>query len=208
MLGKGWQKRKAGHHPLHSAASLAPVLFTSQATGIYTGSVKILPRTTCSLWHLHTNEHKKIHRKKPQTFPHTSTWNAMLFQIFSWAAAHPRISLLCSLPSTSLVHQPLQGIAKRYMLHCHQCTDDTQLSSSFPLDPDTAAGNLKQCLAEIGFWKKASWLLLNLDKAEIMLISRGKCFEDLVKFISAPSAEGLYLSIILSSVQCSHQTGI
>ncbi|TRZ25422.1 hypothetical protein HGM15179_001740 [Zosterops borbonicus] len=68
------------------------------------------------------------------------------------------------------------------MLHCHQCSDDTQLSISFPLDPDTAAGNLKQCLAEIGSWRKASWLLLNLDKAEIMLISRGKCFEDLVKF--------------------------
>ncbi|KAJ7407087.1 hypothetical protein BTVI_63997 [Pitangus sulphuratus] len=87
------------------------------------------------------------------------------------------------------------------MLHCHQCTDDTQLSISFPSDPDTAAGNLKQCLAEIGFWNKASWLLLNLDKAEIMLISRGKCFEDLVKFITAPSVEGINLASILSGVQ-------
>lgn len=97
--------------------------------------------------------------------------------------------------------------AKRCMLHCHQCSDDTQLSISFPLDPDTAAGNLKQCLAEIGSWRKASWLLLNLDKAEIMLISRGKCFEDLVKFVSAPSAEGIYLAIILSMYNATTRLG-
>lgn len=35
----------------------------------------------------------------------------MLFQIFSWAA-HPWIFLLRSLPSTSLVHLPLQGICE------------------------------------------------------------------------------------------------
>lgn len=55
---------------------------------------------------------QKIHRKKSQTFPHTSMRNAMLFQIFCWVAAHPQIFLLCSLASTSLVHQPLQGIYK------------------------------------------------------------------------------------------------
>lgn len=57
---------------------------------------------------------------------------------------------------------------------CHQCTNDTWSAPSFLPDPDTAAANLKQCLAETGFWNKASWLLLNLDKAEMMLISRGK----------------------------------
>lgn len=39
-------------------------------------------------------------------------WNDTLFQIFCWATAQPQIFLLGSLPSTSLVHQPLQGIYK------------------------------------------------------------------------------------------------
>ncbi|KAJ7415233.1 hypothetical protein WISP_79074 [Willisornis vidua] len=111
-------------------------------------------------------------------------------------------------------HPPLWFVSrcrastKRYMLHCHQCSDDTQLSISFPPDPDTAAGNLKQCLAEISFWKKASWLLLNLDKAEIMLISWGECFEDPVKFITARSVDGIYLASSLSGGQCKHQVRI
>jgi len=84
----------------------------------------------------------------------------------------------------------------------------TPSSVSFLPDPDMAAANLKQCLAEIGFWKKASWLLLNLDKAEMILISRGKCFEGLVKFVTAPSAEGIRLANILRVVQCKHQVRI
>lgn len=84
----------------------------------------------------------------------------------------------------------------------HQCTDDTQLSISFLPDPDTAAANLKQYLAETGFLRKASWLLLNLDKAEMMLISRRKCSEDLVKFVTAPSTENTCLVSIIRGGQC------
>lgn len=111
-------------------------------------------------------------------------------------------------------HPPLWFISccrastEPYTLHYHQRTDGTERSTSFLPDPDTAAANLKPCLAEIGFWKAASWLPLNLDKAEMMLISRGKCFEDLVKFVTAPSAEGICLASILRGVQCKHQVGI
>lgn len=79
---------------------------------------------------------------------------------------------------------------------CHQCTNDTRRTPSFLPDPDAAAANLKQCLAETGFWNKASWLLLNLDKAEMMLISRGKRSEDLVKCVAVPSAEGTWLATV------------
>ena len=118
----------------------------------------------------------KIHREKFQTFPPSPCEMICSFKSFAgrlhilrfsyWVHFHPPLWFIsCCRAST-----------KRYMLQYHQRTDDTQLSISFLPDPDTAAANLKQCLAEIGFWKKASWLLLNLDKAEMMLISRGKSF--------------------------------
>lgn len=193
---------------MHSAASPAPVSLTTQATGIYTGSVKILPRTTCSLRDLHTNEHKKSIERNPRHSPTPPCEMLCSFKSFAEWLHILRFSYCVYLHPPPWFISRCRASTKRYMLPCHQCTDDTQLSISFPLDPDTAAGNLKQCLPEIGFWKKASWLLLNLDKAEIMLISRGKCFEDLVKFITAPSAEAIYLATILSSVQCKHQVRI
>lgn len=63
-------------------------------------------------YEIYTLMSTKIHREKFQTFPSPHTQDDMLFQTFCWATAHPQIFLLGSLPSTSLVHQLLQGIYK------------------------------------------------------------------------------------------------
>lgn len=90
----------------------------------------------------------------------------------------------------------LKGSTRNTLQYHHQSADITQLDVSFTPDPDTAVAKLKQCLAEIGSWMRASWLQLNLDKTEVMLISRGKCLEDLVKFVTGPSIEGICLTIV------------
>lgn len=147
----------------------------------------------------------KIHREKFQTFLPSPCEMICSFKSFAgrrrvlrfsyWVHFHPPLWFIsCCRAST-----------EQYTLHYHQRTDDTQLCISILPDPDTVAANLKQCLAEIGFWKAASWLLLSLDKAETIIISRGKCFEDLVKFVTAPPAEGIRLASVLKGVQRKHQ---
>lgn len=108
---------------------------------------------------------------------------------------------ISSVTSTVNIYWQLLGELEQHIpFHNHQYADDTQLYGSFSPDPDTAAAKLKQCLAENGSWRQASWLQLNLDKTEVMIISRGKRFEDLVKFLTAPSIEGICL-VHLSGAQ-------
>lgn len=150
----------------------------------------------------------KIHREKFQTSPPSLCETIRSFKSFAGRLRSRRFSYWVHFHPPLWFISRFRASTKRYAPHYHQCADDTQLSSSFLPDPDTAAANLKQCLAETGSWKTASWLLLNLDKAEMMLISRGKCSEDLVKFVTAPSAEGICLASILRGVRCKHQVRV
>lgn len=47
------------------------------------------------------------------------------------------------------------------------------------------------CLLETGSWMKASWLTFRM---EVMLLGRGKHFEELMNFMTAPSPEGTCLT--------------